>query len=286
VSNPVSPNEGDPNSKRATYGIGWSGYKGNPDRTACKSIEDADKEWSQMQDYDIVRVYGTDCDQPGNAFELAKKYKKKVFMGVYWLDSRLPTEIQAIINAIQSSGAGWDIVDTISVGNEDVHRGEKTPDQIFDAVSSARKQLQAAGYDGPVVHVDSQEAILANIDLCSQSAGDYIAANIHPFFNSQTSADQAGDFVQGQIDLLKQCGAAKRRRRGDIRVRVTETGWPKNGDANGVAIPSKDNQNTAVGSIKSKIASDIIMFSAFNNYWMQDDATTFNTEHYWGLLDD
>jgi exo-beta-1,3-glucanase (GH17 family) len=239
-----------------------------------------------MADYDIVRVYGADCGEPGIALQLAKKYNKKVFMGVYWLDNRLSSEVQAIINEVESSGSGWDRIDTISIGNEDVHRREKTPGQIYDAVFTAKNQLRAAGYTGPVVHVDSQEAILANPDLCGERAGDYIAANVHPFFNAQTSADQAGDFVQKQIDLLKQCGAASHYRHSERRVRVTETGWPKNGDANGAAIPSKANQNVALDSIKSKIANDVIIFSAFNNYWMRDDSTTFNTEHYWGLLGD
>jgi exo-beta-1,3-glucanase (GH17 family) len=284
--NPSSSDTGASSSKASGYGIGWSGYKGAEASLDCKNFDDADKEWSQMHDYDLVRVYGTDCEQPEYAFQLAKKYNKKVFMGVYFLDERLTEEIQTIINAVKSSGSSWDAVDTISVGNEDVHRGEKTSSQIFDAIAQSGSQLQAAGYNGPIVHVDSQEAILAHPGLCSHEAGDYIAANVHPFFNSQTSADQAGDFVQGQIDLLKQCGMAKRHRRDGVRVRVTETGWPKNGDTNGVAVPSKDNQRAAVDSIKSTIADDVIMFSAFNNYWMKDGASTFNTEHYWGLLDD
>lgn len=276
----------DTNSKPSTYGIGWSGYKGDTSNATCKTAEDADHEWSQMQDYAIVRVYGTDCVQPYNAVQLAKKYNKKVFMGIYFLDDTMSNEVQSIIDAIQSSGARWDHIDTVSIGNEDVHRGEKTVDEIFDAITSARQQLQAAGYTGPIVHVDSQDAILANPELCGQSAGDYIAANIHPFFNPQTCAEQAGEFVQSQIDLLRQCGSTQGHRRDAIRVRVTETGWPKNGSTNGAAVPSKLNQGIAMNSIKSKIASDVIVFSAFNNYWMLDDPTTFDTEHYWGLLDD
>jgi exo-beta-1,3-glucanase (GH17 family) len=114
-------------------------------------------------------------------------------------------------------------------------------------------------------------------------AGDYIAANIHAFFNPQTPANQAGDFVANQVDALQQCGASHRRK--NVRVRVTETGWPKEGEANGAAIPGKANQNAAIASIKRKLGNDVFLFSAFNNYWMKNNPSTFGAEHFWGVLD-
>ena len=208
-----------------------------------------------------------------------------MFVGIYWLDERLEKQIDDIIAAVKDFDLGWDAVDTISVGNEDVHRGEKTPSEVIDFVSRAKTQLRDAGYQGPVVHVDSQDRILANPELCSEAAGDYIAANIHPFFNAHNTAEHAGDFVLDQIGLLHQCGMSKRRRRDNVRVRATEVGWPKAGDANGIAVPSKDNQLTAIESIKSKEFDQLILFSAFDNKWMKDGPNTFNTEKFWGILD-
>ncbi|KIW00395.1 uncharacterized protein PV09_08104 [Verruconis gallopava] len=277
----------DANHNRSEYGISWSNYKGVEGDVLCKTFDDADREWSQMKDYDVVRIYGADCGQPGMALQLAKKYNKRVFVGIYFLDDTMPSQLQTIVDGVLAVGGDWTMVDAISIGNEDVHRGEKTPQQIFAFVASARTLLHRAGYRGPVVHVDSQDAYLANPELCGARAGDYLAANVHPFFNSQTSADQAGKFVKGQVDLLRHCGASQRRhRRDEIRVRVTETGWPKSGQANGAAVPGKRNQNVAVESIKRNVEGDVIMFSAYNNYWMTDDTSTFDTEHYWGLLDD
>ena len=280
----LSTDDGFIDSGPSAYGLSWSGYKGGEGNSACKTMDDADNEWSQMGSYGIVRTYGTDCDQPNIAFQMAKKYNKKLFLGAYHLDASLPAQVQTIINAARASG-GWSRVDTISIGNEDVHRGEKTPAQIFASVGIAKAQLRLAGYHGPVVHVDSQDAILAHPSLCSHLAGDYIAANIHAFFNPETTADQAGDFVANQVNLLQQCGTANHKGAKNVRVRVTETGWPKNGQKNGVAVPSKSNQNAAVASIKRKFANDLFFFSAFNNYWMKNDASTFDTEHYWGMLD-
>ena len=283
--NHVAPESNYGSQKRSGYGIGWSNYNGDEISSSCKSHEQADQEWAQLTDYDVVRVYGVDCGQPGISFELAKKYNKKVFVGIYWLDHRLDQQIADIVSGIEAAGAGWDPVDTISVGNEDVHRGEKTPGEVIAMVSDARMKLRKAGYQGPVVHVDSQDQFLANPELCSEAAGDYIAANIHPFFNAHNSAENAGEFVADQIELLRQCGASTRRRREDVRVRATEVGWPKAGSPNGIAVPSKDNQITAIESIKSQNFDQLILFSAFDNKWMKDGPNTFNTEKFWGILD-
>lgn len=260
----------------------WTGYKGDESNSVCKTLDDADREWSQMGAFTTVRVYGTDCDQPNIALTLAQKYNKKVFLGVYWLDDRLGSQLQTIVEAIKVNGNNWGLVDSIAIGNEDVHRGGSAM-QVAGAVTKSRFVLRASGYRGPIVHVDSQDAILANPLLCTRAAGDYIAANIHAFFNPNTPAEQAGEFVSGQVDALRACGAG--RKRGNVRVRVTETGWPKDGVANGAAVPSKDNQLKAIASIKAKMGNDVFLFSAFNNYWMRDGPATFNAEHYWGILD-
>ena len=281
----TTSNNGYAYNERSGYGIGWSNYNGDVSNTGCKSFEQSDQEWAQLADYDVIRIYGADCGQPGIALQLAKEYNKKVFIGIYWLDERLDEQIQAIVDGVNAAGAGWGPVDAISIGNEDVHRGEKSVAEVIGFVQAAKTKLRAAGYNGPVVHVDSQDVFLANPELCSEAAGDYIAANVHPFFNDQTTAEKAGDFVQGQIDLLRQCGASQRSRRDDVQVRVAEVGWPKSGEANGAAVPGKANQQVAIESIKNMASDHIIFFSAFDNKWMKDTPATFGTEQYWGILD-
>jgi exo-beta-1,3-glucanase (GH17 family) len=268
----------------ASYGIAWSGYKGVEGNSPCKTLEDADNDWSQLGAFNIVRVYGTDCNQPSNSLQLAQKYNKKVVLGAFYLeDATLRADLQTMINSANANG-GWANVDTVTVGNEDVNKGTASPGQVIAAVSTARTMLRSAGYNGPIVHVDTQNAILAHPELCGHAAGDYIAANIHPFFNPNTPASQAGNFISGQVQALQQCGATSWKRR-NTRVRVMETGWPKGGDANGAAVPSKENQMQAISSIKKALGNDVFLFSAFNNYWMPNNAGTFNTEHYWGIFD-
>jgi exo-beta-1,3-glucanase (GH17 family) len=230
--------------------------------------------------FNAVRIYGVDCSQVATSLQLAKKYNKKVFLGAFFLDGRLAGDLQSMISQVNGE---WGLIDTVGIGNEDVNKGSASVGQVLDAISLARGTLNGAGYKGPIVHVDTQNAILANPELCSHRAGDYIAANIHAFFNPNTPASQAGDFVAGQVDALRACGSTSWKRR-DVRVRVTETGWPTDGNANGAAVPSKANQQAAIASIKRALGKDVVLFSAFNNYWMRNSAGTFNTEHFWGMF--
>jgi len=68
---------------------------------------------------------------------------------------------------------------------------------------------------------------------------------------------------------------------------VTETGWPMKGQRNGLAVPSLENQKAALSSIRQEFSStpgDVILFSAFNDRWKENNAGTFNTEGFWGII--
>jgi len=229
-----------------------------------------------MQGYSFVRVYGTDCNQVALAIQYARQYGMKVFAGIFNITD-IQSEADIIINAVKGN---WDIIDTISVGNEDVNQG--TPvSSVVSAMSHATSILKAAGYHGDIVHVDSQNAFQSNPDLCKpEAAGSYIAANCHPFFNSQTSADQAAAFVSNQINILGSCAASV----GNPRIRITETGWPKQGESDGAAVPSKANQDIVVNGIKSLPNADTAIFlSSFNDPWKAPGS--FSCEQFWGILD-
>lgn len=229
-----------------------------------------------MQGYSYVRIYGTDCNQVALAIQYARQYGMKVFAGIFKLTD-IQSQADIIINAVNGS---WDIIDTISVGNEDVNNG--TPvSSVVSAMSQAKSILQAAGYKGDIVHIDTQNAFESNPDLCTpEAAGSYIATNCHPFFNSQTSADQAAAFVSNQIKLLSSCAASV----GNSRIRITETGWPKQGENDGIAVPSKANQEIVISGIKNlSNAGTTIFLSSFNDPWKAPGP--FNSEQFWGILD-
>jgi exo-beta-1,3-glucanase (GH17 family) len=192
-------------------------------------------------------------------------------------------EANDLVGQVQRSG-GWGLVDSIGVGNEDVQNG-KSVQSVIDAVAVARGILRGAGFQGGIVHVDTSAAIMRNRQLCSTAAGDYIAANIHPFFNAAIAPTLAGAFVSTEVGILRACSATTSRKRKDHRVVVTETGWPKGGNSNGLAIPGFSQQQAAIASIKKRVPRDVFLYSAFNNKWLVDNSGTFGAEHFWGLLD-
>ncbi|KAI0002362.1 glycoside hydrolase superfamily [Xylariaceae sp. FL0662B] len=255
------------------HGVTYSPYKGSG---GCKSAEEVDADFALVaKDYGVIRLYGVDCDQVATAYAAAKKHGNKLFLGIF--------DISAVDEAVKTMAAGvqndWDVVDTVSVGNELVNNGEVTVDQSLGALSQARSALRAAGYQGPVVIVDTFVAMINHPELCDQS--DYCAANVHPFFDPNTGADQAGKFVTSTVGNIRSKLSDPSK-----RIVVTETGWPWKGEPNGQAIPGMDSQASALASIKGAYTENpgnVILFTAFNDLWKKAEAGTFMAEQFWGM---
>ncbi|KAI0474246.1 glycoside hydrolase family 17 protein [Xylaria cf. heliscus] len=255
------------------HGVTYSPYKGDGN---CKTAAEVDRDFSLFsKDYGVVRLYGVDCDQVATVSQAAKKYGNKLFLGIF--------DISTVDSAVGTMAAGlnhdWSMVDTVSVGNELVNNGGATVEQSLAALSQARSSLRAAGYQGPVVVVDTFVAVLSHPELCDQS--DYCAVNIHPFFDPNTGAPEAGQFVDSITKNIRSKLSDPTK-----RVVVTETGWPWQGEPNGAAIPGLDHQSTAISSIKgafSSNAADVFLFTAFNDLWKKAEAGTFMAEQFWGM---
>jgi exo-beta-1,3-glucanase (GH17 family) len=183
--------------------------------------------------------------------------------------------IQILKNAIDTYANGnWDVVQLFSVENEMVEAHRLTVSAVVDAINQARNQLRGLGYRGPVGAVETVPATVDNPALCDNS--DVVMVNCHAFFDRNTQAKNAGTFVKSQVDQLKAACNNK-------RVVVTESGWPHQGNANGAAVPSPDNQRAALDSIRANFDHDMFLFSAFDSAWKSDTAATFNAERYWGM---
>lgn len=255
------------------FGVAYAPYNADG---GCKSATQIMQDFGVIgKTYGFVRVYGMDCGQIPNVYAAAKANNLKVFFGLFSLDN-LGDQVATLVQGIQKD---WSIVDTVSIGNELVNNGQATPKQVIDALTSGRALLKQAGWTGPVVTVDTFVAVLAHPELCK--ASDYCACNIHPFFDPNTAPGQAGVFVANQVQNI-------RNKLGDpsARVRVTESGWPWQGSANGQAVPGVEQQASAISSIRSAFASnpqDMVLFSAFNDLWKKADPPTFYAEQYWGI---
>ena len=234
-----SPDVPPPSGGSKLHGVTYSPYKGGG---GCKSSQEVQEDFALFaKDHGIIRLYGVDCDQVASAYAAAKKYGNKLFLGIFDIsDSALKEAVSTMAAGVNND---WSIVDTVSVGNELVNNGQVSPAQAVAALGKARAALKTAGYDGPVVIVDTFIAAQNHPELCE--ASDYCAVNIHPFFDPNTAPAQAGKFVTTTV------GNLRRQLSSDKRIVVTETGWPWQGESNGAAVPGMDQQTRALSSIKA-----------------------------------
>jgi len=255
-------------STNSGYGITYSPYNSD---NSCKSSDQVNSDFNSINGYSLVRIYGTDCDQVSNVLSAAKGKNMKVFAGVSDID-QLESEIQTIVSAGSND---WDSFDTIAIGNELVNSGTKSPSDVTSAISTARGLLKSAGYTGSIVTVDTFVALINHPELCK--ASDYAAANCHAFFDPLIEAKNAGPYVLGNAQAVSlACGG--------MDTVITESGWPTQGNSNGVAVPSSDNQQAAVKSLRDSFSTNLILFTAFNDMWKQNSASTFGAEQYWGMI--
>ncbi|KAK4231943.1 cell surface manno protein MP65 [Podospora fimiseda] len=260
-------------------GITYSPY--NNDGT-CRSKTQVYSDFQRLLplNIDLVRIYGVDCDQVSTVTPAAYSIGVKLFLGIFDLNSLIP-QIQTLVSAIQgTSPIGWQIVDTISVGNELVNNGQATATQVIEAIRAARGMLRAAGYQGSVVTVDTFFAVENEPGLCVES--DYCAVNVHAFFDSQSVAEMAGEFVLRKVADVKEVLEDEGK-----RVVVTESGWPWQGMANGAAVPGRIEQKIAIESIKQAWRDNpwggLYLFTAFDDSWKVAEPGTFYAEQFWGM---
>ncbi|KAH3670882.1 hypothetical protein OGAPHI_000593 [Ogataea philodendri] len=263
ASKPTSTGDFTGGSKGVTY----SPYSSSG---ACKSLSEVQSDLEKLSDYGLIRLYGVDCNQVENVLQ-AKGDDQKLFLGIYYVDA-IADGISEIKNAVEKYGS-WDDIDTISIGNELVNAGTATPSDIKNYISQAKSALSGSGFSGSLVSVDTHVAIIANPDLCEYS--DYIAFSAHAYWDGTIYPDGAGDWLLLQMQRVWSACDGKK------TVMCAESGWPHSGDSFGVAVPSSENQATAIKSLKSSVGNDVILFNAFDDLWKAPGS--YNVEQFWGF---
>ncbi|KAK4565553.1 hypothetical protein LTR86_004170 [Recurvomyces mirabilis] len=221
-----------------------------------------------------VRLYATDCSGPQNVGSAAKANGLKMILGIFIDGSGIGSKTNDQISTLTQWGQGqWDMVEMVVFGNEAIFNQYASASALAAGISDCKSKFQAAGYNGPVTTTDTVDAITTNANTICPVV-DVIAANIHPFFNGQTVAANAGDFVASQLSIL--AGSCNNQK----QAYNMETGWPSQGSSSGVAIPGLNDQKTAINSILSKAGSRSVMFSYQNDMWKAPGS--LGVEQYWG----
>ncbi|ORY15818.1 glycoside hydrolase superfamily [Clohesyomyces aquaticus] len=273
------PTQSNPHTSSGGFhlGVAWDAYTESNGANGCKSESQVADEFSAMASFKIVRTYGIDCSQVDRAVKHALANGQQLLLGFYMPNDTPAQAVQVFSNAIKQHADGnWGVVAAVTVENEGVLSKRMTASEVVNGINQARNLLKQAGYNGPVGAVETAPSLIDNPQVCE--ASDFAFANIHPFFDTNTVAADAGSFVQGQIAQIEKACPNK-------RVVVMESGWPYQGQAHGKAVPSRANQKAALESLRNAFTQDLVLFSGFDSTWKAASADTFYTEQYWGFLD-
>jgi exo-beta-1,3-glucanase (GH17 family) len=263
-------------------GVTYDPFTGRGSGSGCKSDDQVAQDFNRMKDYKAVRIYAGDCGIIPLAVQHALKNGQKLMTGAYLTHKSGGEDLNNVIQTLKSAidkyaNHNWDVIALFSVENERVNDKDMTASDVVDAINRARKQLRGLGYNGPVGAVETVPAMTDNPSICE--ASDVVMVNCHAFFDRNTVSSDAGRFVKSQVDMVKQTNGCKGK-----RVVVTESGWPHQGNTNGRAVPSDDDQKAALDNIRANFDSDMFLFNAFDSPWKSDSASTFNAEPYWGIM--
>lgn len=161
----------------------------------------------------------------------------------------------------------------VVVGNEALFNDYCTAPELAAFIVSVKTTLAAAGYAGPVTTAEPMATLQANAAaLCP--VVDVLAANIHAFFSPDIEAAQAGAFVaQALLELEGYCPGGK-------KAYCTETGWPHQGEPNGLAVPGLGEQQVAVEGLVRAVGNRAALVSFVDDGWKAEGA--FGVEQSWG----
>ncbi|KAH3671506.1 hypothetical protein OGAPHI_000209 [Ogataea philodendri] len=258
-------------------------YSPYTDSGSCKDYDSVKSDLALIQSKGIneVRIYGNDCNYLTTVLPICADKGIKVDQCFYiqsdGVDS-IDDAVSDLIDAVQDSSSGfdWDLFSYFVVGNEAINNGYCTVDDLISKISSVKSKLKSAGYTGKVTTAEPPVSYERHSSLCTDSEIDFVGINPHAYFDSSSSAEDAGNFVSGQISLIE--GICT-----DQEVLVLETGYPSEGIQNGGNIPSKENQRIAIKGILEQAGSKTTILSTYNDYWKEPGP--YGIEQSFGVID-
>ncbi|KAF5094153.1 hypothetical protein D0Z03_002170 [Geotrichum reessii] len=258
-------------------------YSPYNDDGTCKNFDQVYSDLSKIASFGInnIRVYGTDCGSISTIQPSALKLGLKINQG-FWIGSSNVDSIDQSVNDLiqwvqKENGGDWNLFTTLTVGNEAIYSGFVDGNTLLGKIKSVKSILRSAGWNGPVTTAEPPQSYIDFPNLCTDTDGiDYVGLNAHPYFDANTSPDQAGNFVLAQIGIAQNtCN--------NRNIRITETGYPSAGNTNGKAIPTKENQATAIKSIMGALNNKAVLFTLYDDKWKNPGP--YNVEQHFGLVD-
>ncbi|ODQ77105.1 glycoside hydrolase family 17 protein [Babjeviella inositovora NRRL Y-12698] len=254
-------------------------YSPYNDDGSCKSYNTvyADLNMIKSKGINSVRIYGTDCGSIQTVEPICATLGLTINQGFYITSAGVDSiddGVSELISWVESSSSGWALFDFITVGNEALYNNWVSGTDLINKIGSVKALLKAAGYTGKVTTSEPPQSWVDNSDLCG--AVDFLGLNAHPYFDAAIDASQSGEFILSQISTVQAVCP-------NLSVYLAETGYPTQGDTNGLQVPSKANQRIAIAGILGAVNGDATLLTTFNDMWKSPGP--YNVEQYFGAID-
>lgn len=222
-----------------------------------------------------IRLYATDCSALKHAGPAATTHNINLILGVHIDDPSLESAQSQIDDIIAWADDQWEMVEMVVIGNEAIFNDYTTPSALATFLISAREQLREAGYTGPVTTTEPINVLYENSDILCPAI-DIAAANVHPFFHRGVSAETAGSYVAHQLGILASICPEEL----ELEAVNLESGWPRAGRTNGVAVPGVREQRVAIEGILKRSQGRSVVMGFGDDAWK--DEGEFGVEGSWG----
>lgn len=158
----------------------WKGFNVGATNAdgSCKSQQDWENAFNQLKGlpgyFTSVRVYAaSDCNTLANAVPAALTTGTQILVGIWTEDSTHYTnEKNALQSVINQYGSDWIIA--ITVGSEDLYRGDTDASTLAQQIYDVRGMVTAMGVNTQVGHVDTWTAWVDNANNEVITASDFI----------------------------------------------------------------------------------------------------------------
>ena len=242
-------------------------YTPYADNGDCRtdSVIKADVSKIAQWGYTTIRVYSVDCGVFESVVPAAEAAGLKIIYGVY-LDAANGPDSDAANEQLHAiiEGANHDSTAMIIIGNEYSFNGGGL-EGLVAYVKKARQQIYAAGFpkEIPVTTTETVGVMVTPGNEIICEALDVLTVQIHPFFDYNTDAADAGDFALSQLEkAAKVCPEAAAK-----GMYITEIGWPHKGSNNGKAEATPEAQQKAIKSIVEKVGDIACLLSYEDDGW-------------------
>ncbi|BFZ65036.1 hypothetical protein YB2330_006199 [Saitoella coloradoensis] len=239
---------------------GFSVSANNPDGS-CKSPSDWGYEMSTIKSwgFDTLRLYASsDCNTLANAVPAAQAAGVKLMAGVWATDAtHFDTEKQALLGALQQYGSHWLV--GVSVGSEDLYRGDVSASQLAQQIYDVRGMVQGPGgaSSTPVGHTDTWTAWVDGSNAQVVTASDFLLVDGYPYWQGSDISSARDTFFQS-YDATVNAAQGK-------PVMIGETGWPTGGDNYESAVAGVSELQSYWKSVGCELKSRGIDY-----YWFSD----------------